>query len=176
MKDDTGQEFNDELTDFLKWYMSEGQIPFVPLKKSLHFVDGLTSLCIYRQEPFQVELVTVTPNTYIPPHTHPNVDSYEVALKGIEFYHSGKTILPLWFANTPDKKSNLSASSHMKVRILPTTEHSAKAGPEGGCFLSVQHWLNGVELSAVGMDWKGGSSMGDNHDTQITSTEENDYV
>ena len=174
MKDDTGQEFNDELTDFLKWYMSEGQIPFVPLKKSLHFVEGLTSLCIYRQEPFQVELVTVTPNTYIPPHTHPNVDSYEVALKGIEFYHSGKTILPLWFANTPDKNSNLSASSHLKVRILPTTEHSAKAGPEGGCFLSVQHWLNGVELSAVGMDWKGGSSMGDNHDTQITSTEEND--
>tara|TARA_R100000789_G_C2933838_1_gene129976 strand:- start:31 stop:573 length:543 start_codon:yes stop_codon:yes gene_type:complete len=174
MKDGTGKEFNDELTDFLEWYMDEGVSPYVPLKRSLHFVDGLTSLCIYRHEPFQVELVTVTPDTYIPPHTHPNVDSYEVALRGIEFYSNGKTTLPLWFANTPDKNSNLSASHHMKVRILPETEHSAKAGPEGGCFLSVQQWLNGVEPSAVGMDWKGGSCMGDSHDSQITSTEENE--
>ena len=79
----------------------------------------------------------------------------------------------MWFANTPDKNSNLSAAHHLKVRILPSTEHSAKAGPDGGCFLSVQHWLNDVEPSAVGMDWKGGSCMGDTHDTQITSTEEN---
>ena len=58
----------------------------------------MTSLCIYRHEPFQVELVTVKPGTYIPPHTHPNVDSYEVALRGIEFYSGGKTTLPMWFA------------------------------------------------------------------------------
>ena len=62
--------------------------------------------------------------------------------------------------------------SYNVVRVLPESEHSAKAGPEGGCFLSVQQWLNGVEPSAVGMDWKGGSSMGDGHDSQITSTEE----
>ena len=41
--------------------------------------------------------------------------------------------------------------------------------------MSVQKWLNGVEPSAVGMDWKGGSeTMGASHDSQITSTEEND--
>ena len=79
----------------------------------------------------------------------------------------------MWFANKPDENSNLSMAHHLKVRILPSTEHSAKAGTDGGCFLSVQHWLNGVEPSAVGMDWKGGSCMGDTHDTQITSTEEN---
>ena len=79
MKDGTGREFNDELTDFLEWYLDEGVSPYVPLNRSLHFVEGLTSLCIYRHGQFQVELVTVTPNTYIPPHTHPNVDSYEVA-------------------------------------------------------------------------------------------------
>ena len=174
MKDGTGRVFDDELTDFLEWYMEQGVSPFVPFKKSLHFVEGLTSLCIYRQNQFQVELVTVTPDTYIPPHTHPNVDSYEVSLRGMEFYLEGKTILPMWFANQLDKKSGLSAAHHKKVRVLPSSEHSAKAGPEGGCFLSVQHWLNGVEPSAVGMDWKGGSCMGDTHDQQITSTEENE--
>ena len=174
MKDGTGREFDDDLTDFLQWYLDAGQRIFTPLNKSIHFVDGLTSLCIYRHEPFQVELVTVKPGTYIPPHTHPNVDSYEVALRGIEFYSGGKTTLPMWFANQPSPTSNLSMAHYMVVRILPETEHAAKAGTEGGCFLSVQQWLNGVAPTAVGMDWKGGSCMGDTHDDQITSTEEAD--
>ena len=119
MKDGTGREFDDDLTDFLQWYLDAGQRIFTPLNKSIHFVDGLTSLCIYRHEPYQVELVTVKPGTYIPPHTHPNVDSYEVALRGIEFYSGGKTTLPMWFANQPSPTSNLSMAHYMVVRILP---------------------------------------------------------
>tara|TARA_R100000458_G_scaffold54715_1_gene58062 strand:+ start:58 stop:603 length:546 start_codon:yes stop_codon:yes gene_type:complete len=172
MRDGTGREFDDNLTTFLEWYIDAGERINTPLNRSIHFVENLTSLCIYRHEPFQVELVTVKPNTYIPPHTHPNVDSYEVALRGIEFYSDGKTVLPMWFANQKDPNSNLSIAHYNVVRVLPSSEHSAKAGPEGGCFLSVQQWLNGVEPSAVGMDWKGGSSMGNGHDSQITSTEE----
>jgi hypothetical protein len=172
MKDGTGREFDDELTNFLEWFIDSGQRINTPLDRSIHFVENLTSTCIYRYEQFQVEFVTVRPDTYIPPHTHPNVDSYEVALRGIEFYSDGKTVLPMWFANQKDPNSNLSIAHYNVVRVLPSSEHSAKAGGEGGCFLSVQHWLNGVEPSAVGMDWKGGSSMGDGHDSQITSTEE----
>ena len=172
MKDGTGREFDDELTNFLEWFKDSGQRINTPLDRSIHFVENLTSTCIYRHEQFQVEFVTVRPNTYIPPHTHPNVDSYEVALRGIEFYSDGKTVLPMWFANQKDPNSNLSIAHYNVVRVLPSSEHSAKAGPEGGCFLSVQHWLNGVEPTAVGMDWKGGSCMGDSHDGQITSTEE----
>ena len=172
MKDGTGREFDDDLTTFLEWWIDAGQRINTPLERSIHFVENLTSTCIYRHEPFQVEFVTVKPGTYIPPHTHPNVDSYEVALRGIEFYSDGKTVLPMWFANQKDPNSNLSIAHYNVVRVLPSSEHSAKAGPEGGCFLSVQQWLNGVEPSAVGMDWKGGSSMGNGHDSQITSTEE----
>ena len=172
MKDGTGREFDDDLTAFLEWWIDAGQRINTPLERSIHFVENLTSTCIYRHEPFQVEFVTVRPGTYIPPHTHPNVDSYEVALRGIEFYSDGKTVLPMWFANQKDPNSNLSIAHYNVVRVLPSSEHSAKAGPEGGCFLSVQQWLNGVEPSAVGMDWKGGSSMGNGHDSQITSTEE----
>ena len=174
MKDGTGREFDDELTTFLEWYLDAGERINTPLENSIHFVDGLVSLCIYRHEPWQVELVTVTPNTYIPPHTHPNVDSYEVALKGIEFYSEGETVLPMWFANQKDPNCNLSIAHYNVVRVRPEFEHSAKAGTNGGCFLSVQHWLNGVKPTAVGMDWKGGSCMGDTHDSQITTTEEAD--
>ena len=173
MKDGIGREFDDELTDFLKWYLDTPMKIYTPLDNSIHFVENLTSTCIYRHEQFQVEFVTVKPDTYIPPHTHPNVDSYEVALRGMEFYSDGKTTLPMWFADQLDPVGkSLSSAHHMKVRIQPSTEHSAKSGPEGGCFLSVQKWLNGVAPSAVGMDWKGGSCMGNSHDSQITSTEE----
>ena len=88
MKDGIGREFDDELTDFLNWYLDAGLRIFTPLDNSIHFVENLTSTCIYRHEQFQVEFVTVKPNTYIPPHTHPNVDSYEVALKGIEYINN----------------------------------------------------------------------------------------
>ena len=47
MKDGTGREFDDDLTTFLEWYLDAGQRIFTPLNKSIHFVDGLTSLCIY---------------------------------------------------------------------------------------------------------------------------------
>ena len=172
MKDGTGRHFDDDLTNFLLWWKDAGERINTPLERSIHFVENLTSTCIYRHEQFQVEFVTVKPDTYIPPHTHPNVDSYEVALRGIEFYSDGKTVLPMWFANQKATDCNLSMAHYNVVRVLPSSEHSAKAGPEGGCFLSVQQWLNGVEPSAVGMDWKGGSSMGEGHDSQITSTEE----
>ena len=170
--DHTGATYDDDLSDFLQWYLDAGQEIFTPLKQSIHFVDGLTSLCIYRHEPYQVELVTVKPDVYIPPHTHPNVDSYEVALKGIEFSSNGKITLPMWYANMPKPNCNLSVAHYMVVRITTETEHSAKAGPEGGAFLSVQKWLNGVAPTAVGMDRKGGTCMGNSHDSQITSTEE----
>ena len=77
-------------------------------------------------------------------------------------------------ANQKAEDSNLSAAHYLFVRVLPNDEHAAKAGPNGGCFLSVQQWKNGVKPSAVGMDWKGGSSMGDSHNTQITSTTEHE--
>ena len=48
MKDGTGKEFNDDLSEFLEWYLDAGQRIFTPFNQSIHFVDGLTSLCIYR--------------------------------------------------------------------------------------------------------------------------------
>ena len=171
MIDGTGREFNDDLTDFLEWYLAAGVQMCVPLERSIHFVDGLNSCVIYRHEPYQVEFLTVKPDVYIPPHTHPNVDSYEVALRGMEFWMDGKTILPLWWAMKGNDDNNLPNEWYNKIRVLPSSEHSAKASSSGGAFMSVQKWLNGVEPSAVGMDWKGGSVLGDSHTNQITSTE-----
>ena len=38
MKDGIGREFDDELTDFLKWYLDTPMRIYTPLDNSIHFV------------------------------------------------------------------------------------------------------------------------------------------
>ena len=118
MKDGTGREFNDKLTHFLTWYLDAGLRIFVPHFDFVHFVEGVTGLTIYRDGQYQVQLFTATPNTVIPSHTHPNVDSYEVALSGMEFFLDDKVVLPRWYANLPSNHCNLSTSHYEFVRVL----------------------------------------------------------
>ena len=173
MKDGTGKEFDDELTRFLEWYLNAGLRIFVPLENFVHFVEGVTGLTIYRSGEYQVQLFTATPNTVIPSHLHPNVDSYEVALSGMEFFLNDKVVLPRWYANMQASNSNLSTSHYEVVRVLPDSPHSAIAGDKGGSFMSVQHWINGVSPTSVGNDWDG-NTMGDRHTNQVLTTKINE--
>ena len=172
MKDGTDREFNDDLTTFLEWYLESGLRIYVPHENFIHFVEGVTGLTIYRSGQYQVQLFTAIPNTVIPSHTHPNVDSYEVALTGMEFTLEGKIVLPMWASETKCEDSNLSRAHYSTVRVLPESLHGGRSGSKGGAFMSVQHWLNGVKPTSVGNDWSGGATMGNDHTTQVTTTEE----
>jgi len=172
MKDGTGREFDDDLTTFLEWYLEAGLKIFTPMDDAVHFVENVVGTTIYRHGQFQVQLFTATPNTVIPEHLHPNVDSYEVALTGMGFTLEGKTVLPMFAADTKCHDSDLSIAHYSVVRVLPESLHGALAGPKGGAFMSVQHWLNGVKPTSVGNDWNGEATMGDSHTEQVTTTEE----
>ena len=37
--DHTGKTYDDDLSDFLQWYLDAGEAIFTPLKQSIHFVD-----------------------------------------------------------------------------------------------------------------------------------------
>ena len=126
MKDSTGREFNDALTTFLEWYLEAGLKIFTPMDDAVHFVENVVGTTIYRHEQFQVQLFTANPNTIIPEHVHPNVDSYEVALTGMEFTLQGKIILPMWASDTKCQDSNLSIAHYSTVRVLPESLHSCK--------------------------------------------------
>jgi len=172
MIDGTGREFNDHLTEFLQWYLENPQKLYTPLENSIHFTGpagtdargelkdetsgiqhGVSAVTIYRDDPFQVQLFIASPNLFIPPHKHPNVDSYEVALRGMEFNLHGETILPLYWCMKGHENSNLPFEWYNTIRVLPDSSHSAQAASDGGAFLSVQQWLNGVKPSSVGDDW-----------------------
>jgi mannose-6-phosphate isomerase-like protein (cupin superfamily) len=131
----------DELESFLNWWMANRYIN-TPQDNSLTYEKDTHGVVLYRDGQFQVELFNVKPNSEIVPHIHPNVDSFEVFLGGdIHFMCDG-----VW---SYEQKLGESIT-----RVKPDSWHGGLFGERGGCFLSVQHWLNGVPPTFVGNDWK----------------------
>ena len=140
---------NFSLEEFVEYWMKEK--PFTPLVEGLNYVDNVSGVTLYRNYPFQVELFITKPNTIIPPHTHPNVDSYEVWVSGdIDFMRKGK-----WY-NHPHENP--------KIRVKHNNIHAAKTGPIGGSFLSIQKWLDDVPSGFIGNNWNDNK-----HNTQYVS-------
>ena len=155
----TGRTFEpiSDLEVYLKWVVENVSIsPWSLIEKNLSFADGVVGLVVHRDGQFQTQLFTVEPNVSIPNHRHPNVDSYEVAMNGMTFTHSGRTI--------PFKIMR----PGMAIYVDHDDLHEAYTLENGGCFLSVQQWLNGVSPTSVGNDWTG-DTMGPQHDSNIDS-------
>ena len=141
------------LTDFLRNFMRQPLDRLFPVV--LYDFGQVTSLVLYRQPPFQVELINVIAGGGFPvEHRHPNVDSYEV-------HFCGDT--PLTVNGKPAKMRPMRRPSDVSrllpplyvARIKSTDWHGADNIKVGGSFFSVQEWLNGVEPSSVGFDWEG---------------------
>jgi hypothetical protein len=134
------------LDEFLAWWLKYRVIK-PPLNAPLNFDGVLHGVVLFRDTPWQVQLFTVPPNAEIPDHVHPNVDSFEVYLAGeIAFRHRGITVTPREMWGDPSLFGKT-------IRVRPDDPHGGSFGPAGGAFLSVQHWLHGVEPSSVGNDW-----------------------
>jgi quercetin dioxygenase-like cupin family protein len=129
----------DDLENFKDWWLANRLIN-TPLTNSLICIAETHGVVLYRQDNYQVEMFLVKPNSEIEPHIHPNVDSFEVFIGGtIDFMCNGQ-----WFA-----QNNIGDA----IRVYPNSWHGGKFGDLGGCFLSVQKWLNNVEPKFVGDDW-----------------------
>jgi len=150
----------DDLSAFADWYLRSGPRHIQPpAQDTMMHIEGITGLCIYRNNPFQVELFLVSPNVTVPQHLHPNVDSYEVFLYGVEFSANNEIRIPY--------EDRLNPSwYHHTFRLKPNCYHGGRSGPEGGAFMSIQHWLNNIAPTHVGDDWDG-NTMGDHHNKYI---------
>jgi hypothetical protein len=144
----------DELTAFLEWWAKAPNVGFVPFDSPVHYIDGVTCVTLYRKAPFQVQMFIVPPDYIIAEHTHPNVDSYEVYCGGnINFSHSQKWVAPQEML-VPDEQG-LAKMRGQYIRVRPNDLHGGTFGPQGGVFMSVQHWLNGLEPTCVASDYIG---------------------
>jgi hypothetical protein len=155
----------DKLKDFCDWYLSSPRQLIVPCERGVHFQDGLTATVIFRQGRFQVELVSCAPGMEIPDHVHPNVDSFEIYMGGgIMFRLNGELLIrkahamqKTWHGGHP--------LAGTRIRVKPDAPHGAAIGPEGGVFLSIQHWLD-REPTTVGDDWRG-DYLGPTHEKRL---------
>lgn len=144
------------LNDFTMWWLSNRDF-LPPHNEALDFNGNLHGVVLFRRDNFQVQLISVKPNSFILPHRHPNVDTYEI-------YFSGEHVLTMngeahyTMEDVVNKKKtfmgfDLPIGFGIATRIKPTDWHSVNFGPKGGSFLSIQEWLNGEEPTSVGHDW-----------------------
>lgn len=140
----------DDLCAFKDWWLAVR--PMNSPNDGTTFVADTHGVVLFRQEPYQVEMFLVKPDSEIPPHIHPNVDSFEVYISGdITFMCNGEYFDQNIIGDT--------------IRVLPNSWHGGTFGKSGGCFLSIQKWMNGVKPKFVGDDWQdkeNTSSYGEN--------------
>lgn len=140
-----------DLEFYMKVFFETKPVLFPP-SDNLTFMDGFVGYTIHRYKQFQTQLFIGQPNAPVPDHIHPNVDSFEVPIHGITFRHSGSVI------GTPETMKTGRA-----VYVHRNDWHGGVVGPNGGCFLSVQKWLNGIQPTSVERDWDG-DTMGPIHE------------
>ncbi len=142
------------VSQFMKAWWRAGQPYKVPDKNYKEInVDGYIPMfrefVLYRAGQFQVEQITLLPDVAVPPHSHPNIDTYECHVAG-------------------------SGNAWIEDRQLPYTHDYRKHSPIARRFLikagdvhwgiadtvnvvlSFQHWHNLVSPTFITDDWEDG--------------------
>lgn len=130
------------LEGFVQYFLMQNFKQIAPVE--FYDFGNVLSQVLYRDAPWQVEFVILRAGNAFPrQHRHPDVDAYEYDLSGgTPFFVNG--------VKPSDWKE-----SHALVRVRSTDWHGVGDVPRGACFLSIQEWLNGVNPSAVGLNWQG---------------------
>lgn len=120
------------------WWLRAGK-PFNAPQDAICHVGGFACVTLFREGPFQVQLVIAQPFASAPPHTHPNIDTVEMLVQGtgvVEVFGRPK-------------------ANGIFTGVAPKDVHTARAAENGASFISIQKWLNGVVPSSVHLDWRG---------------------
>ena len=135
----------DSLMAYAIWFKNQPfSIPPCPLDGVVR-VGSFSGLALHRSGRHQVQLWIADPNSLIPEHSHPNVDSFALQVSGeMEF----------WVEGGDGKPTN-------SFRARPGVKHSAKIGPKGASFLTFHEFLDG-DPHSVTEDWIG-PSLGKDH-------------
>ncbi len=144
------------LQEFLDWYIEESNTLMQSPYMGLTFVGNGPALVMHREPGFQVQLFLCVPNTVIPVHSHPHVESFEINVSGdVDFYVNGEQTYPSGSGVAIRRDgSSLPRIWGYGAYVGAGVKHKAIIGPNGGAFLSVQKWLQG-EPTSVDEDWEG---------------------
>lgn len=151
------------LDAFAQWFLDRApRFGVIPTYGAVTYIEDVTAILWFRARQFQVQMFVVPPNYTIPAHTHPNVDSYELYLGGdIAFTINGAFAESAAEAQAVGDFGEASQRGSL-IRVRPDDPHGGRFGPNGGVFMSLQHWLNGVAPHCVAADYTG-RVMGPHH-------------
>lgn len=155
--------------EFRDWYCQQGMPLKPPFKNPVFHTDNAMSLCLYREGRFQVELYITEAGATSPPHTHPGVESAFVYLAGnIQFNLEGRDNpdASQWQHARADGAHVLFGKTVSSPDGIP---HWLKIGPEGGAFLSFEHWKD-KDPSSVTVNWDG-EYVGQEHIKTVAANE-----
>lgn len=142
----------DDLDQFAIWFSHQTPVPLAPFD-AVTFVGEFAQLTLIRQPPYQVQVCLCRPNSIIPEHRHPDVDTILVYVAGeILLTIDGKeAVREAEIKINPDGRcSHLGMSWRLKPGVL----HGAKIGAAGAAFMTIQKWVLG-EPKSVELNWVG---------------------
>lgn len=127
----------------LKYCQNEGVTKILP---------GL-GVTLFRKDNFQIQQFLFEPNTEIIEHCHPNVESIELYVCGdMRLTLDGKEIFNY---DSEEKCEDGTCPKNGGILYLPAgSVHGGSIGPRGGCFLSIQNWINGHKPRPIHLDWQ----------------------
>lgn len=144
------------LQQFLRWGMSTGPVHMTPPEDAISYIDGILSLILHREGPFQLELFTVPGDkANIPQHINPGVDSYEVSIAGGE---GGYFVV--------DGTKQDFTRYKEPIFIDENTSHGLDCKSDV-TFLSFQQWKGKPPSGSVVESWSG-EVLGDEHSYLLT--------
>jgi len=158
------------LENFKNQWINDGMRWKPPFKNPIHITDIAYSLCVYRENNYQIELYICKPNTQSPVHSHPGVESISMYLTGnLEFSKNDNNFIDL--SQYQKEREN---GTHYLIGVAAETnngddQHALRIGKEGGAFLVFEYWKE-KEPTSVTVNWLGElvgelhqKTIGDNH-------------
>lgn len=128
---------------FARHMLSKG-VSAQPFVGGLHSFGGIAlEGILFRDGPWQVEMVALFPNAVVPKHKHNRVDSFDLALGGGGLVIVENRVMP------QERRGAMAANL---LHIGRGKWHNGHAGPDGAIYLSFQHWEG--EPSLISEDWQ----------------------
>jgi hypothetical protein len=133
---------------FARWMIEGNRLLIQPDLSRIRLIrDFVMEVVLYREGPWQCELVIGMPSKVIPRHRHLRVDSCDLALGG-----SGLVIIGSKVVHVNKTLSQRGSMSANLIRVPRGVWHGGELGDCGGAWLSFQHWIG--DPAYLGEDWE----------------------
>lgn len=156
------------LEEFVDWYKKNNYPLRPPFEDKVYVNDNSHSFVLYREGQYQAELYLVAPNSYVPPHSHPQLENIIIVLGGEMDLKNGENyydLTPFFDEPAPNGTSKLFGASTLKM--VPGVEHEVNIFGKGAAFISMEKWVDGVKPTSATLEWNG-PPVGEIHKQQLS--------